>query len=320
MVSAAAVYLVGGWTFGICTDVFLQGVLCAQFAHYTSRTKGDTVALKLFVAGLVVLTTLRTAQALGVMWVQNVVLFENLAAASRMWFTSWLEEINLILEAVIAFYVQVFLCHRLWAISRNIYVVALSMCLFTFALGSGGIETFVMFTNQEGVLFDWVAVHLATTFFGDLLLTGSTTLFLLQHSKDVLPRGQTATLLNSLLRLTIQSAAPAALCAFINLVCSQVGRKTDVANARMMVAIIANLALPKLYAISAMWTLNSREGIRAAAEPSSRATYTMSLGTVADPEIGGCPDGGDEGEVKSATLRETEIIQLQIPKSGRKNA
>jgi hypothetical protein len=58
-----------------------------------------------------------------------------------------------------------------------------------------------------------------------------------------------------------QPAAPAALCACVNLVCQQLGNYMGGANPSTMVAIVANMALPKLYAVSAMWTLNSRAAI-----------------------------------------------------------
>ncbi|KAJ7842795.1 hypothetical protein B0H14DRAFT_1022023 [Mycena olivaceomarginata] len=62
-------------------------------------------------------------------------------------------------------------------------------------------------------------------------------------------------------------AAPAALCALINLVSGQVsgsGNTTDAGNGWLTVGIISNCILPKLYAMSAMWTLNSRNAIRLA--------------------------------------------------------
>jgi hypothetical protein len=48
----------------LCADLFLQGVLCAQFAHYTDMNQQDSVLMKLFVAGLALLTTLKTVQVL----------------------------------------------------------------------------------------------------------------------------------------------------------------------------------------------------------------------------------------------------------------
>ncbi|KAF7333450.1 hypothetical protein MVEN_02361000 [Mycena venus] len=71
-------------------------------------------------------------------------------------------------------------------------------------------------------------------------------------------------MLNAILKLTFQSAAPAALCALINLIGSQAGNASVSANGWTMCAIVANSILPKLYAISAMWTLNSRKDIRLA--------------------------------------------------------
>ncbi|KAJ7354098.1 hypothetical protein DFH08DRAFT_955513 [Mycena albidolilacea] len=75
---------------------------------------------------------------------------------------------------------------------------------------------------------------------GDFLLTGS-----VRHSKVVISRGQTARMLDSLLRPTIQSVAPAAACALVNFF------------ARMQLTHTGNW----LYTMSAMWTLNSRERI-----------------------------------------------------------
>jgi hypothetical protein len=114
----------------ICADLLLQGVLCAQFAHYTGVNQRDSVLMKLFVAGLALLTTLKTAQVLcasvllwelcfnlllrAITWIQNAALFENLEAVHSLSNIKWLTQTNLILEACMAFYVQIFFCHRLW--------------------------------------------------------------------------------------------------------------------------------------------------------------------------------------------------------------
>jgi hypothetical protein len=45
-------------------DLFLQGVLCAQFARYTNMNQRDSVWMKIFVAGLALLTTLKTTQVM----------------------------------------------------------------------------------------------------------------------------------------------------------------------------------------------------------------------------------------------------------------
>jgi hypothetical protein len=60
-----------------------------------------------------------------------------------------------------------------------------------------------------------------------------------------------------------QSAAPAVVCALITFVAS-VAWDLTTPNAYVLLPIIANNVLPKAYAISAMWTLNSRKSIRRA--------------------------------------------------------
>lgn len=67
---------------------------------------------------------------------------------------------------------------------------------------------------------------------------------------------QTVGMINALVRLTFQTAMPAVICALLTLIC--VYLPTD----KPRVANTFNQALPKLYAISMMWTLNARREIR----------------------------------------------------------
>ncbi|KAJ7820261.1 pectin lyase fold/virulence factor [Mycena olivaceomarginata] len=115
--------VLGGWDLGVCVSLFLQGVLCAQFAHYTCLNKRNSVWIKPFVAGL--MTTLRSLQSLALIWIQNVATFGSLEAGSNLLHTHWLSQTTLTLEAATAFSVQMFFCRRLWAISRNAYLVTL---------------------------------------------------------------------------------------------------------------------------------------------------------------------------------------------------
>ncbi|KAJ6541519.1 hypothetical protein B0H19DRAFT_316632 [Mycena capillaripes] len=230
----------------ICADLFLLGVLCAQFAHYTNVNKRDSVLMKLFVAGLALLQTLKSAHALSIMWMQS---FEVVAIGPRYIFV--FARLSMALEGVITSYVGTFFCYRLWAISHNVYVVAAPVVLLFFALTASVIAICLLTNNL--LLIMWIAIHLGVSLCADLLLTGSIVFYLLRHSKTVLPRGPTAPILKSLLWLTVQSAAPTTLCALINFVLPLTGEEAP--------STVANVALPKLYAVSAMWTLNSREEI-----------------------------------------------------------
>jgi hypothetical protein len=119
--------------FGIAADLLLQGIVFAQISHYIALYKKDILALRAFVWGLLFLTTLKTAQILSVhlrpcafislttflgcrtiMWTQNVVNFTDIGAATAMFYTLWASKATLILVGLIAFYVQLFFCQRLW--------------------------------------------------------------------------------------------------------------------------------------------------------------------------------------------------------------
>ncbi|KAJ7444467.1 hypothetical protein FB451DRAFT_1568386 [Mycena latifolia] len=251
-------FVLGGWDIGVAGDLVLQGVIFAQFAYYMTLYKHDILLLRVFVWGLLLLTTLKSAQELAVIWSQNVQHFMEVEVAIDLFETTWFFQLNVSFVAVIAFYVQMFFCHRLWVISRNIYMVVLTTALFVFALVAAFVTSGFEFAHDRSQFENWIAVHLSTVFAGDIILCLSTTYFLLQHSQDVLP--QTAGILNALLKLTIQSAAPAAICAFLNLIASQIPTNTGFSGWTML-AIMMNSWLPKLYAFSALWTLNSRTGI-----------------------------------------------------------
>ncbi|KAJ7663602.1 hypothetical protein B0H17DRAFT_1092520 [Mycena rosella] len=239
-------FILGAWNLGISGDLLLQGVLFAQFAHYFDLYKKDILLLRAFVGGLLVLTTLKSMQCLAILWVQNVVHFVDVFGALNMFYQFWLYGINVIFVAFIAFYVQLFFCQRLWVISKNIYVVVLIVALFAFALLAAVVETAFFFSDRTFPLRQWFAVHLATVFAGDLILCASSIYFLLNHSTGAMP--QTASMLKSIVKLTFQV---------------RLGKDGSITGFSML-AIIANTLLPKLYAISAMWTLNSRRDLRLA--------------------------------------------------------
>ncbi|KAF8199294.1 hypothetical protein K438DRAFT_1717576 [Mycena galopus ATCC 62051] len=250
-------FVLGGWDIGISGDLLLQGIIFAQFAHYTTLYKNDILLLRAFVWGLLFLTTLKSVQGLATIWIQNIQHIMDVEGAVALFQTAWFLQINVSFVAVIAFYVQMFFCYRLWVISKNIYMVALISVLFGFALLSAFVSTAFTFKSNFSAIDRWISIHLGTVVAGDLLLCGSTVYFLTQHSKEALPA--TAGMLAALLKLTIQSAAPAATCAFLNLIATQVS--TSTLDGWTMISIIMNSWLPKLYAFSALWTLNTRKDI-----------------------------------------------------------
>ncbi|KAJ7635561.1 hypothetical protein DFH06DRAFT_1303074 [Mycena polygramma] len=235
----------GPWVFdlfilvGSCLDLLLQGVLLSQFMNYYTWCT-DERGLRIAVAGLAVLTILKSIQSL--------------------------QAGNPLMVGIIGLYVQCFFCFRLRVISKTWYVAAPILSLFLLAFLSSFVATYYITTAENSPIKIWFAVHLSTVFVGDVVLFCTTAFFLLKSKQNVLP--QTVNLINALIRLTFQTAAPAALCACFNLIFSQV----TVTSGPSLVSTAFNMPLPKLYAISMMWTLNARQTF--SANHSDSMTYT----------------------------------------------
>ncbi|KAF8215176.1 hypothetical protein K438DRAFT_1926751 [Mycena galopus ATCC 62051] len=272
--------------------------------------KHDSMRMKLFVTGLAVLTALKGLQCLMIMWKQTVEPFLDLEA-------TWIVNINVILEGIVAFYVQMFFSRRLWKLSQNKYIVITCLALFAFALISALVANIFIFTTSDmGTRTGWVSTHLGVVLAGDLLLTGSTVFWLLHHGETVLSRGPAATILNSLVRLTLQSAAPPALCALLIFgvaIRLHLHTADNSVPVLMMLNYMAIMVVPQLYAWSAMWTLNSREEISLA---TVNGPCTVNLGTESassDLEASRSPHpGGTPNNANSKALDKGEKLQAMV--------
>ncbi|KAJ7711413.1 hypothetical protein B0H14DRAFT_3639755 [Mycena olivaceomarginata] len=258
------VFHLGGWDLAICADLILQGIIFAQIAHYAILYNKDDLALRAYVAVLLIITTLKSAQGLVIMWIQNVEYFMNLDAALGMFTMSWTTELNITFIALIAFYVQLFFLQTSLGDIREHLYCHFSCCAFVFALVAAIVSTVFQlavlnFAGQSKSI-TWMGVHLATVFAGDVLLCGSTIYFLSYHSKHALPKTAEHAELSHEVDIP---AAPAVLCALISLISTLAWSHTN-PDIYSMLALIADNLLPKLYAISALWTLNSRRNIRQA--------------------------------------------------------
>ncbi|KAF7364147.1 hypothetical protein MSAN_01073900 [Mycena sanguinolenta] len=153
------------------------------------------------------------------------------------------------------------------------------MTVFFASLAAAGVATH-FFRKSPKLSFIWCSVfaltrstrfslliyidgtHIGIMMGGDIIQTGGIVFYLLRHSKNALHHGPTASILGSLLRLTIQSAAPATLCALVTFVTVVSERGTSGLSVQAAVSGFTGLCLPKFHAVAAMWTLNSREEIR----------------------------------------------------------
>ncbi|KAJ7449127.1 hypothetical protein B0H11DRAFT_2241515 [Mycena galericulata] len=262
-------FLLGPWLIGSCVDILLQGVLSSQFVNYYTWYSDDKVVFRVIVAILALLTTLKSIQAFAIIWIQFIVYFGDLEGAIFLNYTTWWQSGNPLMVALIGLYVQSYFCYRLLVISKKWYVVAPVASIFLFAFLAIVVATYFISTANQFGIGHWFAAHLSSVFAGDVILSLTTAYFLLRSKKDVLP--QTVGLISALVRLTFQTAAPAALCAMFNLIFSQI-----YPGGVAIISTAFNMALPKLYAVSMMWTLNARKSIRAAHSSRTGVTNTTS--------------------------------------------
>ncbi|KAF8126681.1 hypothetical protein K438DRAFT_1995542 [Mycena galopus ATCC 62051] len=261
-------FALGPWLIGSCLDLLLQGVLCCQFNNYWSYYRDDKRSLRIVVAVLALLTVLKSIQAFAIIWITFIRYFGDVDGAIFLNYTAWWQAGNPLMVAAIGLYVQCYFCFRLWVISKKIWVVAPIAIVFLFAFLAMVVATYYITIEENEPIKEWFAAHLSSVFVGDIILSLTTAYFLLSSKKDVLP--QTAGLINALIRLTFQTAAPAAICAMFNLIFSQI----TVADVTAFVSTGFNMPLPKLYAISMLWTLNARRTISANHSSEHGMTHT----------------------------------------------
>ncbi|KAJ7458637.1 hypothetical protein B0H11DRAFT_2242874 [Mycena galericulata] len=233
-------FLLGPWLIGSCLDLILQGVLSCQFINYFTWYSDDKRMVRIIVAILALLTILKSIQAFAIIWIQFIVFFGDLEGAILLNYTTWWQSGNPLMVAMIGLYVQTYFCYRLWVISKKWYVAAPVAALFLFAF-LAIVVAFISTTNELAI-GNWFAVHLSSVFAGDVILSLTTAYFLLKSKKDVLPQPP------------LHFGA-----AMFNLIFSQV-----YPGGVAIISTAFNMALPKLYAISMLWTLNARRVIRAA--------------------------------------------------------
>ncbi|KAJ7701739.1 hypothetical protein B0H17DRAFT_1044494 [Mycena rosella] len=233
-----AIFLLGPWLTGSCIDIFLQGVLTCQIFNYYSWYHEDKLILRVYVGGLAIFSVLKSVQAFAIIWIQSILFIGDIDGAINLNYTSIQQAANPMMVATFDLYVQTYFCYRLLAISKKYLVVAPIAVVFLFAFCSMIVATYyiTLGVSASSKIGNWFAAHL---------------------SSNVLP--QTVGLISALVRLTFQTAAPAAICAMFNLIFSQLYTGSE-----NLISTAFNMALPKLYAVSMMWTLNARRTIRAA--------------------------------------------------------
>ncbi|KAJ7238944.1 hypothetical protein C8J57DRAFT_1565716 [Mycena rebaudengoi] len=295
-------FFLGPWLIGSCLELVFMGVLSCQFVNYYNWCPDDSRGLRIAVAILCLLNVLKSAECFASLWIFLINHFGDIRYNLQLSATGWWDTANPLMVAILDFYVQCYFCTRLWAVSKRWWVVTPIFILFVFALLSMVIGTYYIATLQEQQVTDWFAAHLSSVFAGDVILSVTTAYFLIKTKKNVLST-QTAELIHSLIRLTFQTATPAAVIAMFNLIFSQMYRTNQPLLGYVEIAF--NQVLPKVYAISMMYTLNARRTIRSRVSGSRNGSSSdgRSLGWRVQPRH--TNDDVELGRIEVVTQRET---------------
>ncbi|KAH7101952.1 hypothetical protein BKA62DRAFT_701927 [Auriculariales sp. MPI-PUGE-AT-0066] len=247
------------WMLGCFLDLLTQGILFCQFNTYVTWYKGDKWLMRAIVYVLIIINILKCLDSCLGVWVMFVDYFGDLECVPILviytgWFLSGC-------GASINFYAQIYFLYRLFVISERHWVCyPVTLVVFFAWLAVIVAEVYINLQDFDPIEH-WFAAHLSATFASDLLITSTTSFFLIRTKKHSLR--QTHTLLDSLIRLTWSSAAPAAVLGLINLILSQVVAQ------EFLVSTIPNMVSPPrpsrrqpVSAIAMMWNINSRQMLR----------------------------------------------------------
>ncbi|PVF94917.1 hypothetical protein CPB86DRAFT_788596 [Serendipita vermifera] len=266
------------WLMGTLADLFLQGVLAAQTTTYftlheerslSSLKRPNLSWLVIFVG---ILCVLKSVQNIVDVWQLLVVNYCNPDTASTVIVTNWIFSTASLSTAVIAIVVQSFFVYRYWMLTKRWYIcitiiigMILSItaaCLVVVSLevpkpSSTGPRP-VSSTGPplpSGPLSPqrWATIHFISAVIVDTIITGATAWHL--HSQKALVARLTSEMISRLIRMVWQSALPPTLCVIANAILVRIH---PLHNTHMAV----NMVLPKLYAISLMYTLNVRNELR----------------------------------------------------------
>ncbi|KAJ7066464.1 hypothetical protein C8F01DRAFT_1123371 [Mycena amicta] len=314
----------GAWVIaGFCDAILLGIVLCQVVTFFRSQSRRTQEGLGRHYRWLVLVVTflsiIKTAQAIGIVWVQNVMDFMNPDVARLLVAKAWYQVSAPTLTAITGLIVQSFFALRFYMLSRNILLVIpiVASMLLGFAGVCLSLNSIIVGNAKAKVM--WLLVHLICAFMTDFFITVGTCWALQSRKSGGLT--STASLIHRLLRLVFESAIPPTVIAAIDLIMTQ-----TLGSKHLLWHLLLNYALAKLYVISLLYTLNSINEYRETAVSGDRVTSSGSRGQISgqyrtgpvkrtDLELGNVRSkaagiGGDQVYVQ------TQIITQVSPSQG----
>lgn len=242
------------WTMGTLADLFLMGIIAAQTANYFGFRDVDGTKSRFtwLVILLLIMCCLKTAQNITIVWDVTVTNFANPDVAMMLVAVNWWHYTTSLSTAIIATFVQGFFTYRYWMLTRRWYVcVVMILGMITSLVAASFVIAYLPLLLHD-LIKKWSLVHFVAAIIVDTLITVCTA-WHLQSKKTAIQ--STAQLIDRLIRTTWQSALPPTICVIVNAAVLE-SRPLEITH------IAFNMILPKLYAISLLYTLNLRNDMR----------------------------------------------------------
>ncbi|KAJ7096007.1 hypothetical protein C8R43DRAFT_264439 [Mycena crocata] len=297
----------GSWVLAGFLDSILMGVVLCQLATFAKGTgvhRGPRSSLQKLYLGVVICVTLlsflKTAQAIAIVWMQNVHFFADPDRARTLVATAWWQVTMPLLTATIGCIVQSCFCTRFYMLSQNWMYCVPIVCAMCVGLTGGCLSVYSIVAGHAHAKVMWLMIHLVGVFIADLLITAGT-IYTLRRRASGLPR--TTLLLHRLLRMVFESAVPPCVSSLHinNLILTQtLGPK------RLLWHLFVNAGLGKIYVISLLYTLNCVHEYREQDQQWNPYSYTTRRNSRPNNDIELCPRGTTKST--QITLQSEDLV------------
>ncbi|KAJ7656533.1 hypothetical protein DFH06DRAFT_1328807 [Mycena polygramma] len=279
----------------------LYGICCLQFFEYATTTNRDSRLTKWLVAWIAIVDTFSVCNSASLLWHYAVDNFGNIEVLVQ---TPWQYNLLSASTALASVPIQLFLGWRVKSLS-NSWALYGVICILSLAEGGMALAvTIAEFEksnlSEHPLLVSIVVGFVSITTACDVIIAGSL-IYCLQATRTGFKR--TDFTIRRLVRTTIETAVPAAICCILLLIAVTVRSTSNL-------SVIFGLLLGRIYTNTLMTTLNARAAIRR--ERDDLPTGTMGMGVIFATHPGTLPPGADDGPTVSGGNH-------SIAKGGRAN-
>ncbi|KAF8237127.1 hypothetical protein L208DRAFT_1249021 [Tricholoma matsutake] len=202
---------------GIFFNTYLYGLVTFQYASYHATSLNDPAWIKLFVFSLFVLDTFHSASLIYMAWVFCV---ENFSKPAVLREIMWPYPFTVIVISMTAFLTHMFLAYRVFRLKKNTFVYGVMLLLSAASWVTGVIcGTYcwrvksLMVTEIRSLVTAWLCLEVGA----DALVSGKFLSVVLSRSRTGFHKSDTV--LNRLIRGSVQTGLFAGIFSIITLVC-----------------------------------------------------------------------------------------------------